>query len=308
MAFYIIGTKFGGRTNHSTNVYPKMIEESAAFVGFYSIKNLSKLYLKEASYIKEYLLKKNESSASSNSLSKYLNIREGDLIALKDFSTNEGGKQRLKVKAIALVKGKNGQTYFYDPQYGHGIYLEFLDINIDKEYEMVYMQTVHKLSNKNHIKELFANYLDQEQINLLNYKVPKELKFNLENHLREISKRNLLVKVDHKKIQKNLYDMLIMEYGEQNVQIEINGIDILVNSISRTIIYEIKSYDDNKQCIRDAIGQLLEYKWYNKNLFKSNNISLVIVGQNELSKEEEKYMKYIKSCMNEKIEYLAVPI
>lgn len=59
--------------------------------------------------------------------------------------------------------------------------------------------------------------------------------------------------------------MLCEKYGYENVSFEhrIGGkkIDIVLRDNNSFVFYEIKSNNSAKACIRDAIGQLLEYAY-----------------------------------------------
>ena len=110
----------------------------------------------------------------------------------------------------------------------------------------------------------------------------------------ERSYRESSLEVDllHNRIQTDLYGYLHDIYGH-NVQTERpaggrTSIDISVRHLleGSYSLYEIKTSPSAKQCIREAIGQLLEYAhFHNKDLLKE----LVVVGPGKLSDDCNKY-------------------
>jgi len=86
----------------------------------------------------------------------------------------------------------------------------------------------------------------------------------------------------HKAISKALTKELKKIYGKENVQDEhpagygSNKIDIVVKDNEDIIFYEIKSYTSLRTCIREAIGQLMEYSlWTNHKKAKK----LIVITQ-----------------------------
>lgn len=108
----------------------------------------------------------------------------------------------------------------------------------------------------------------------------------------------------HKKLQQRLIKELEMQYPKsQGYIIETEKvlsdgnrrIDVCLNQTNTTLLryYEIKCYMDLRSCIREAIGQLLEYlMWDDKD---SKEAELYIVTQHTLSKTADRYLKNL-SC------------
>ncbi len=77
------------------------------------------------------------------------------------------------------------------------------------------------------------------------------------------------VALRHNSLQLKLYELLVAEFGHKNVGTELptgNGtrIDVVVKHAKGFWFYEIKTYYSPRACIRDALGQLLEYShWPN---------------------------------------------
>ncbi len=72
-------------------------------------------------------------------------------------------------------------------------------------------------------------------------------------------------------------------------------------------VFEIKSYSTAAECIREALGQILFYK-YLLTESECDIGTLFIVGQNEMSDEEERYFSMIKNSLNCPIEYIPIKL
>lgn len=112
-------------------------------------------------------------------------------------------------------------------------------------------------------------------------------------YTKKIVERNL----KHKKIQEYMYSQLVVEFGKNKVGTEIStgrgtSIDVVVNqSNCRDWFYEVKTSYSPLVCIREALGQILEYA-----MFSSNNHAdkLIVVGINEPSQSEIEYLKHLR--------------
>ena len=78
-------------------------------------------------------------------------------------------------------------------------------------------------------------------------------------------------------------------------------IDMVAKIQGQIIFYEIKSYNNIKACIRDAIGQLMEYSyWPNQN----NASKLIVISQKLKGIEEAKaYMENVRALTGLPIYY-----
>lgn len=108
------------------------------------------------------------------------------------------------------------------------------------------------------------------------------------------------------KIQTNIYKQLVKVYGENNVSTELNTgngslIDLVVrDNNANFIFYEIKTSYSARRCIREAIGQLLEYAYY-PNVKKAKK--LIIVSPNAITSEGKDYLKSIRERFNIPVYY-----
>ena len=111
----------------------------------------------------------------------------------------------------------------------------------------------------------------------------------------------------HNQLQTALYEQLSQCYGADFVATEQscgsgNRIDLVVKKDSRYSLYEIKTSSSAKNCIREALGQLLEYGFYNDDIRIDK---LVIVSPHELKNSDVEYIARIKEKFSLPIEYMA---
>lgn len=104
----------------------------------------------------------------------------------------------------------------------------------------------------------------------------------------------------HNSIQSLIYHHLVAVYGERFVGSEQgtghgSRIDMVVkakNKDNEYIFYEIKTSNSIRQCIRDALTQLLEYSYFPDRELASK---MVIVSQNKIDKNNTDYLKLLRS-------------
>ena len=113
------------------------------------------------------------------------------------------------------------------------------------------------------------------------------------------------VSLAHNDLQTKLYDELVEQYGKSNVGTENqcgsgNRIDIVVKQGKKFSLYEIKTLLTVKACIREAIGQLLEYSYYYDTIEIDQ---LVIASPHEIKNEDEEYLSRLKGKYKLNISY-----
>lgn len=106
----------------------------------------------------------------------------------------------------------------------------------------------------------------------------------------------LSVALRHNDLQKVLFNELCKEYGKKRVGTEIvNGsggrIDAVVKTDSGYIYFEIKVGQSLQTCIRNAIGQLMEYSFWPNS---QQAASLVIVGEPAPDNESRAYLNRLQ--------------
>ena len=107
-----------------------------------------------------------------------------------------------------------------------------------------------------------------------------------------LTERELNKALRHNDIQFALGQYLIRCHGEDKVGDEfltVNGkrVDLVVKDENDMIYYEIKVCESAQHCIRQAIGQLLEYSYW-PNVIRATK--LVVVGEAKLDKDAQDYL------------------
>lgn len=128
---------------------------------------------------------------------------------------------------------------------------------------------------------------------------------NINENLIEINSRHVL-------IQNKLYNKLVNEYGNENVgtenQIFGKRIDLVVKIENEYVFYEIKTAQSAKECVREAIGQLLEYCFYKSKTNDGYASKLVIVGESTLDENTKKYLELLSKKIKKAVSYLSIKI
>jgi hypothetical protein len=113
----------------------------------------------------------------------------------------------------------------------------------------------------------------------------------------------------HAQIQEKLALRLKEKFGEENVSVENSlrneRIDVVLKEGKEFTFYEIKTANDALLCIRQAIGQLLEYAYYPN---AENAKKLVIVSKHQLDENAEKYLNFLKAKFGLPLDYQQVTI
>ncbi len=109
----------------------------------------------------------------------------------------------------------------------------------------------------------------------------------------------------HNIIQPALFDYLVEIHGKDNVSGEQNSgngtsIDVAVREGKRFTYYEIKTGLSAQSCIREAMGQLLEYAYWPGNQIAAK---LVIIGEAEYDTAAKSYIKCLGQEFSLPIEY-----
>lgn len=124
-----------------------------------------------------------------------------------------------------------------------------------------------------------------------------------------LEQRSVNLSIRHSIIQEKLSNQLIAVHGRDKVSVEqkVCGkkIDIALKVDGSYHFYEIKTNDSAKACIRDALGQLMEYShWPGRTLAEK----LIVVGEKKIDDKTMKYIAYLKERYHIPIEYEKVEI
>ena len=201
--YYIIGSKYGDKADE--DVFPEMLKRSIIATGFASKINLEEYYGQNHSEITQFLKEKGEDSKSYNALKYFLNLYEGDRIAIKADGSPKGKKGFLSIVGIAEVVEKDGEVYKYEPNgLGHLINVKYIKAPVYKEFDLGgYGRTIHKLSNPEHIELIFKSEYDNGLVENLN-DIPQEVKV-IYAYLKE--------SFSHRKIQREILNKEAPAHG-----------------------------------------------------------------------------------------------
>jgi hypothetical protein len=104
----------------------------------------------------------------------------------------------------------------------------------------------------------------------------------------------------HVRLQNVLYDYLCERHGEKAIAYEKNYVDLALNDSEGVTYFEIKIAPTAKSCIREALGQLLEYAMYPG---ERRARKLVIVGDGRPTESDIGYLQYLRHSFGLPIYY-----
>jgi hypothetical protein len=114
----------------------------------------------------------------------------------------------------------------------------------------------------------------------------------------------------HNELQKTLYRRLARQFGRDKVGTEIQGkngtsIDLVVQRRRGYWFYEIKTADSARACIREALGQILEYAFWPG---AQEAARLIVVGECPLDKAGQDYLRRLKERFTLPLEYEQIKV
>lgn len=113
---------------------------------------------------------------------------------------------------------------------------------------------------------------------------------NTDTRTRHIEETTIDVEARHQKMQIGIMSCL-KEEGYTDIVAEESHVDIRATKKGIPHFFEVKTYDTAKACIREALGQILEYNHYPKNRRAAD---MFIVGPNMITSEDNDYLKYLR--------------
>jgi hypothetical protein len=124
------------------------------------------------------------------------------------------------------------------------------------------------------------------------------------------SELSLNIDLRHNVIQKRLLELLIEEHGEESVGLEFEQkgggrVDAIVLTRSERMLYEIKTATSARACIREALGQLLDYGCWPGRVQATR---LIIVGTGPRTREAAAYLERLSGLVPLTIDYRQVAI
>lgn len=126
-----------------------------------------------------------------------------------------------------------------------------------------------------------------------------------------LSERTLDINLRHNALQWQLHKELVEEFGSEYVGVEQpapgNGgrIDVVVEQGPLRIVYEIKTAMSARSCLREAMGQLLDYGCWPEGRPVDR---LVVVGEPALTPAEKVYLKELNRHFPRPIEYRSIAL
>jgi hypothetical protein len=114
----------------------------------------------------------------------------------------------------------------------------------------------------------------------------------------------------HNELQRALYSRLVEQHGEDNVGTEHPSffgtrVDVIVRDGTNLWYYEIKTSQSPRACMREAIGQLLEYSFWPGS---QSATRLVVVGETPLDDDGAAYLARLKQQFALPLEYESIAI
>lgn len=115
--------------------------------------------------------------------------------------------------------------------------------------------------------------------------------------------------IRHSLILEKLATELIATYGEENVGIEHpcfgKSIDAVLRLGAEYVFYEVKTCGSAKGCIREALGQVMEYAYWPG---AEHAKKIVVVGEPEIDPDTMNYLDFLCRSFALPLEYQAVSI
>lgn len=115
------------------------------------------------------------------------------------------------------------------------------------------------------------------------------------------------INIRHAVLQDALYNELLNTIRPESVGTEIsvfrNRIDLVVKKRGEEIFYEIKTASTAKSCVREAIGQLLEYCFYKCGNTRGFATKLIVIGEPCCDQSTTEYLGKLSELMQIPIEY-----
>jgi len=123
------------------------------------------------------------------------------------------------------------------------------------------------------------------------------------------TQRTLDVDLRHNRLQERLHAALVATHGADNVGTEVpsgagNNVDVMVRTTDGYWFYEIKTETTARACIRQALGQILEYAYWPGN---QGACRLVIAGEPILDAAGTVYLEKLREDFKLPLAYFPLP-
>ena len=120
-----------------------------------------------------------------------------------------------------------------------------------------------------------------------------------------LAEKELNINLRHNTLQKALYKKLVAKHGKNNVGAELasgvgTSVDLVAQCGGKYWFYEIKTSLSPRACLREALGQLLEYAFWPG---AQEATRLIVVGETALDKDGKEYLSCLRKRFSLPIEY-----
>ncbi len=303
-AFYLIGSKYG--ENNDRDMFPLMEEYNVVCTGFAWDYDLTHLYLADEEDIVDEL-KDKEEPKSYNALRQFLQLKPGDIVAIKSTGGPKAREPFLEIIAYALVVERDGFVYWHDAEnFGHCINVQYIKTGLKKQFKLGgYGRTIHSIKDQELINTLFDSYKNASSSD-----VREKIKIRRRTRKAVTSKNTAgqrrkgsgayVTNPKHNKIQQLFKEYLESEFGHHNVRLEENNVDIKLFQSDSVTLYEVKPYDFAEDCIKSGLGQLLFYLSIDTDKRKKK---IKIAGPYPPDEDEKKFIAFLKNNLTVDFEY-----
>lgn len=316
--YYIFGSKYGDKDGN--DVIPKIndfIQNSCVAIGFLDWIDFSSYMGVDKNEVNSFVnVNWKEEKPAWNKMQSYFRllsqIKEGDIIAVK----SHGSHNQLTIIAYAEVVKRNGSIYEHNQdELGHHIHVDFLDAGFYKKLGLNYAGTIHQLTptkDGENFNKVFGWYNDTplkgSSLDIVNSEDDEsetiEGNYNEKSEISFERSATASIKVNliHNRIQNRFVKYLIENYPEDKPTGERQRIDAKRETQKEIFIYEIKPFESVYACIREGIGQLLDYS----HKLKSKKVKrIIIVGPNEPEKYDLDFITSIRTVLQIPFGYIS---
>lgn len=122
------------------------------------------------------------------------------------------------------------------------------------------------------------------------------------------AQRAIDIDLRHNMLQERLHAALSRQHGEKNVGTEIESgpgtsVDVVVQKAAEYWYYEIKTASSVRACLRQALGQLLEYAYWPGHKIPTR---LFIAGEPALDEDGKAYLEILKTRFCLPLDYIQI--
>ncbi len=279
---------------------PEMLKRGVVAMDFASNEDFRELVSLDANAIDLALDQRipSESTVARNTLTRFLGMRPGDIVALKSHSAPRGKTARLLIARYAVISGRTKAKYKRIDGLGHSMAVDFLFDQDLIELPYGYGRTLHEITAPARMKAIFRQlYVAASE----SMEKPKESTDKLTRESLVETRASYIMKRVHNLLQNDLRRQLENHYGKTAVKQEQGFIDLSVALPNKLILIEVKASPSPTYCIREALGQMLFYACNLNN--EALNVDYLVVGPNEAGPEDRKYLGFICGQTNLMIRY-----